>query len=503
LAVALAWLAVVLHLSPRFGTEYSPDSYGLALLGENVFAGRGYTSPAIRDFYLPPADEAFVASRSFPPLWPIAAGLANRLSGLGIGAGLALNLIILAGLFQVHYALVRRLGGRAWPLLFLWLPLFVVTNAGADSFAAEVVSARTIPLAALLALSAMLLACTVPRGLRRDLGIGAVLGLLYLTRFDAAFFCVGMLVALATRDVRGAARSALAFTLALAPWALRNLVVFGNPFASDNAITALSTYPSIVQICWFDQLPLWSDDPGLWMRQRFEYLGRNALVLTRSITPAGALVALALSFWGLRSRVVASRVKLFIALALLWIATNLLAVSLTPYSNARYFSISTLLVVLSGLLVVTSELRRWSMEPGRAAPRPGVPHALSWVAALAIAVAATGSRIAAGDRDAPKYRKAAESFASNVPPGTRVGSRNAEQLAYYSRWRTIYLPYNLHSPDATLADWAARFDVRLGVVAEGTPLANERLVKVLHRAHGFALVELDQSTRAKTRAGTP
>ena len=74
LIVPLSWLVLMVYYSPTFGYDYSRDTYGYYLVSKNIFSGEGFSSSALRDFYLTNFDN-FFPTRSFPPLWPTLIGL--------------------------------------------------------------------------------------------------------------------------------------------------------------------------------------------------------------------------------------------------------------------------------------------------------------------------------------------------------------------------------------------------------------------------------------------
>ena len=141
--VPISWGLVITFISPRFGTAYSPDSFGYYLLGTNLLAGLGYVSQTIRDFYASPELGFYQPSKSFPPLMPILVGVANRLTGQAITSGLIVNAAVLLAAFNVHFLLSKRIAGKLFWVPFLALPFFVLQNDGTDSFVAEILSGRS------------------------------------------------------------------------------------------------------------------------------------------------------------------------------------------------------------------------------------------------------------------------------------------------------------------------------------------------------------------------
>ena len=83
-----------------------------------------------------------------------------------------------------------------------------------------------------------------------------------------------------------------------------------------------------------------------------------------------------------------------------------------------------------------------------------------------------------------------DKFKNEVPKGEVVAYGAAEQLAYYSSWRTIYLPRNTVEPDKGFVSWKTKFNVRYAIVPETSDIAKHPRVTVRTRAHGVALVDL-------------
>ena len=185
--------------------------------------GHGFINPFVYVFQ----DHAVRATAEHPPLHSVVlAGLAElggrsadaqRLTGAVFGAGT----IVVAGL------LARRLAGERAGLIAAGVaalyPVLIVTDGALMSESLFVV------LVGLSLLAAFRLA-EAP-GLGRGAVLGAVVALAALTRGEALLLLALLLVPVLGRPAgrRAALVSVAAFALVLAPWTIRNWVVFDQP----------------------------------------------------------------------------------------------------------------------------------------------------------------------------------------------------------------------------------------------------------------------------------
>lgn len=497
--VPISWGLLIVHLSPTFGTAYGHDSFAYYLLGKNLVSGSGYASQAIRDFYLPVTPDFFQPSRSFPPLMPVLVGIVDKLSGKGIVSALLVNIFALLAMFHAHFLFSKRVAAKYFWVVFLVLPLFIFASGSVDSFTQEIVSGRSIPLAALLYTLISLTICRHELTMRRSFFLGILMGMLYLNRFDALAFCVLLMGYIFLEKRTNARWVVFGLLITLAPWLIRNTIVFGNPLASDNFITVFSTFPLIVQISWFDHgVPLLRDHPNLWFTQRGNYVIQNMGIVTRML---GGFVTIMIAAFGLFSENIPKNIKTYIVIAFLWLLSNLMVVSLTPYHDARYFSLSAFVIGLSALLTVISLIVN---QPGAQATQhdgeiigntPGQKH--QWILACASIVLAiwivnysVKPRINAGDDNASGYQCLYDELKGEISRSDLVAYGAAEHLAYYSKWRTIYFPLNASSPDSNFISWKTRFNVRYAIVPADSEIAKHPLVTVKRKACGDLLVDL-------------
>lgn len=500
--VPITWGLVIISISPRFGSAYSPDSFGYYLIGSNFVAGLGYVSQAIRDFYLHASPDFFQSSRSFPPLMPILIGITDALTGKGITSGLLVNIFVLLAMFHVHFLLSKQIASRYFWVVFLTLPIFIFNNDSGDSIVAEIVTGRAIPLSGLLLIGVALTICNEEVTKRRSFILGILLALMYLNRFDALVFCAFTIGYLAFKKHTNLRWVIYGLVLVVTPWLFRNLITFGNPFATDNSITAISTYPSIAQISWFENhIPLLRDDPNLWATQRVSYLITNIKIFIGLFSQLGGFLTIVISALGLLLPNIPSKIKSFNVIAWLWLLTNLITVSLTPYHDARYFSLSVYAIGVSAMLTILAALMRRSgkqeeLSEGIHADY-SIVHKLQWkliVITLLLTILLANyfvrSKISAGDTNATGYRQIYNEFKNEVAENDLVAYSLAENLAYYSKWRTIYLPLNCTDANADFISWKSKWNVRYAILPEGSSIGKHPQVVVKKRALGAILVDL-------------
>jgi hypothetical protein len=152
-----------------------------------------------------------------------------------------------------HYALFKRLSaallalvaGLASGLTWGWArrPALAWSVAVALALTTLTTMPRLVnrfnnePLAMLLLLAASALALAVCRGTwRSGIGLGMALGLLALTKAQFLFIAGVPIVAVGFFS-RKATRTLLAFALVVAPWIVRNALLFGEPWISQRGKT--------------------------------------------------------------------------------------------------------------------------------------------------------------------------------------------------------------------------------------------------------------------------
>ena len=502
--VPLAWGIVVINYSPSFGVGYSSDSMGYFLIGNNLISGLGYASQAIRDFYIDITSAFAEPSKSFPPLLPILIGIVAKLSGQGITSGLIVNIFVLLAHFHVHYLTSKELFGKYFYLIFLMLPFFILTN---DPFVSELISGRSIPLAALLVSCVIYLIVKKEHDGRSALFFGSALGLLYLSRTDTLIFCALILAFYVARSKirKNVFMAFVGLGVVVSPWLIRNLITFGQIFASDNSVTVLSTHQSIVTLSFFETgFPSWKDNPNLWITQRITYFMNNVQMIIGLLKPYGGIYTLLIAAVGLVSPKIAQRMKPLFVLTLTWLLTHTFAISLTSYNDHRYFAISAFLISVCAIAtalsyVVGSEARSTDSIKKTALSRwRYLLPSLTLVSTLFMVNYFVKDMISRGNVNSALYENIYWDFKTFVGDSDRVAYREAEHLAYYSTWRTIYMPVNIDRPDnAAFKAWIKKFNVRFALVPSDSIFAKHPTAEVVASSKGLSLVDLQTSANSQ------
>ena len=264
--VPVLWWVTIITLLPYFGTLYSPDSYSDYMLGENLFSGNGYVTRVIRELN---PDAVFV-SRAFPPLFPIMIGLTHIIFQQKIASNVIVNMFVLYGIFHVVYLIGRNANSRLFYVLLLVSFAFILTNF---PFAQELISGRSIPLAALLLLSIFHTSSVKGRiSDTRYFFVGLLIGFLYLARFDSTLFCLAFPLFFCWSRKESYKKSLYiyaAFLLTISPWLIRNYIAFGTIFSSNqsSAVFSISEYPTPLSYFKYG-FPSLVSDPNLWLKQR-------------------------------------------------------------------------------------------------------------------------------------------------------------------------------------------------------------------------------------------
>ncbi|MFM8495237.1 MAG: hypothetical protein ACKOEM_06875, partial [Planctomycetia bacterium] len=166
--------------------------------------------------------------------------------------------------------LARQVCGRPAVGAALFLGL-----VGNREYLVEVVAGRSIPLAVLVFLSAVVV-FLADRAPRRDWLLGILAGAITLARFDFLLggIALGIAVAIDSPGRRSAAlaRFLVAYVVTLAPWIAYSLHHFGRVFVSDNARTVLLADPSHVLNYFPEPMPTLFDAPGAWCSKSLAHL---------------------------------------------------------------------------------------------------------------------------------------------------------------------------------------------------------------------------------------
>lgn len=261
--VALAAL-VTAALLTLGNPPYSADSWSYLDLAQEI-GSDFYHVDVIRQYQFEPG-----YGTSFPPLLPVLMAGVLALVPVGIYAGSFVNLAVAAATLPVLVRLARQVCGR--PAVGAALFLGVVGNR---EYLVEVVAGRSIPLALLLFLAALVV-FLAERTPRRDWLLGILAGAVTLTRFDFLLGGIALGAALALdapgRRFAALARFLVAYAVTLAPWIAYSLHHFGRVFVSDNTRTVLLAAPSHVLNYFPDPPPTLFDAPGAWCAKSLAHL---------------------------------------------------------------------------------------------------------------------------------------------------------------------------------------------------------------------------------------
>jgi hypothetical protein len=324
---------------------YSPDSWGYWELSKTIFSGEFYKVHAIRQFQIVENH-----AMSFPPLWPIVIAVSDRIVQIGpavmaMMAGLftILSAILLEVAFRVHFNLknIGVLGG----LILLADP----------SFVSEITAGRSIPLGCFLT-SGLFYLWLSPSSLFNSLKIGALAGLLILTRFDSlpfvllfgvAFYIKQAIIYRGGLDFKHILIYYLTVIIILSPYIFYSLEFFNTFLASDNSIVAKSAYK--IFTTYYSVYPLVTifDEPLVWL-ERIVFNFFSLIVTIKLIITIAVIDGFSLIF-----------IKKFneedfkMKLTVVFLITYLFSFSsyiLSGYYDTRYFSFYFMFLVLFNVI---------------------------------------------------------------------------------------------------------------------------------------------------------
>jgi hypothetical protein len=295
-----ALLAVVVRMAMLAwdGSYYSPDSFWYYDLSRTVFDDP-YRLHTVGSF-----GSSADYGAPFPPGWPVALAVGDRLLGAGIRTGLILNVLLtLVAALLAERFFRRRFGAPAFGVMS------VVALCAFPQFADELVAGRAAP-ATIVLLVALLLLLPISAMSNRAMALlGTVLAGFVLVRFDWLWpaLVLPALLFLASRRRTYALLTCYAtLLLLLVPWIVQSLTRLGVPFAADGSFVGLSVrarHPT-------DYVPhdiTLFDDPLGWVDRVAGNLGFGAKVVglvAWNVGPAlmGLLAGLGLGAAALRLR---------------------------------------------------------------------------------------------------------------------------------------------------------------------------------------------------------
>jgi len=353
------------------------------------FDERFYQGTLIRQFHL---NMNYGASYAF--LGPILVYAAEALTGLGGYSHYLVTVLASLGVLLLGGMILGKAAGESrTPAVALATLLLAVTVFNIWELYRDVYRASTIPVALVFILGAVAL---LPRSgdLRpgRAFAVGVAMGLAAMTRFDvnllvAAFAGVILLTA-GARRVRATASYVGGVLLTISPWIVFSLLVFGRPYASDNAIVAVA----VKQLLSLDLIPpgeptLFTDFDG-WLA-RVSLTGADFLSILRAMLMRSPFawmflatvpgLALLLALWGRAGRPrgagqpgAGSSLRYPMALTLTALAGLLLFIGpvATGYQiNTRYYSMTFLLCALALLGWMLAGMAAAERRLGHRGPR--------------------------------------------------------------------------------------------------------------------------------------
>ena len=468
LAVRVFFAAQIVFPKPEDTAYY----YGVA---RNLLEGRGLVSDALWSYTTPPLVFPRPAFEVWLPLPTALAAIPMALFGLTFAAAQLSSIIVGALVPVLAWQLARdvaeerrfELDRRRWVALgtglvsAVYLPL-VLNSALPDS---------TMPFAVIVLASCMLMTRIVrrPSGARvtdpRLLALGILLGLGALTRNETVWLAL-IWVVLAWRSIqdrpivraRAIGVVAVVAMVVFAPWAYRNLQVFGSPLPGQAVTNAL-------YLSGFD-IFAWNDPPtlarhlalGPWGLVQLRLIGLwhnlfNVLIL---LGMPISLVGVAALPW--QARGVVLRPLLAISLVM-FLVTSLVFPAATQWGTFLHAAGPVhALIVLSAVLAIDAGLARL----GR---RAGWQKSVTWVGMVGGVAASVLFSVALlpsfgnGSRDtAARYAELGPRMASAGHPvdGPGVGlmSNFPIWVAETERVPTLALP---DEPPADVLDLVSRF----------------------------------------------
>ncbi len=458
----LALTLAHLQLAAAWNTPFSPDSWTYLELSRTI-GDDFYRFNTWRSFW---SDSAYAAS--FPPLWPALLWMVNGIGDFGIHAGFILNFLIFAAFVAVVEAIARRSCGivGVGPLSALMLLAF-------PPFVDEMVAARAVPLALLL-IAAQVWLLVAARGRRWYApALGLLAGLTVMSRFDFLPAAVGVVIlaGLIERRWRPGIQAAVALGIGISPWVIYSITTFGKPFATDNAVVAISVNASVYVTDFYAAPPVTLfQDPAAWIAKIGGNLAPVFLALGDALRQAGFAYPLILVLgavwfraWRKPSRVPALPWMPILAYGgiLLLPIFGYLA---TGYANQRYFAPQIWLLELFCLLVTVASVRTWR-------------HFRLAAATVLGAVLLTANLQIAQMADASPLRLA--KFRSTLDCLELVGARHDDTLIFVgddalaaefgalAGRRAAMAPRNWHRLDAgQVAIFLQRFQIRFAYLAD-------------------------------------
>ncbi len=486
----LCWVLFLLFCFPLLGTLYSPDSYAYQMLGDHMVSGQGYWSSAIRENVV----GTTLNARIFPPLFPLLCGMLNAIFSTGMTSGVIVDLLCVYGIFVLLYKMglyVSRYGHYVLCLSFLFFLLMHFP------FVDEAIAGRSIPFATFLILSLVYVSITAEaQTVKLCVLPGAILGSLYLTRFDTTLFCGFfplLLLALKRIRVKQLLVIYIAAGVVVLPWLISNYLAFGQLFPANQNSTVFSVYEGNCILDFVaDGIPVMAGHVALWIEQRTDYFFQACIAYLMLLSLV--VLPVAMMAWAVKKCSPATKsrlpdVSLLRAITVLWILTNIMLLSLAKNLSLRYFSISVLLSLITLLLPM---LARFAPQSGRgqAVYHSWKIHAVAVGLIVALLFYVQPFMV---DKTAEAQNAICNEFREFVGNDTRVATERpngADPLAYYCGWKTIYKPYNTMTIDKNFIAWKRAFNVDYMITSVSSAFAQDPRTKIVAGVNGELLVDI-------------
>jgi hypothetical protein len=159
---------------------------------------------------------------------------------------------------------------------------------------------------------------------------------------------------------------------------------------------------------------------------------------------------------------------ILIRLSLLWIVINIVTIALTRLTEMRYFSATVLLLILGAIAGVASILAK------KRERRKDQPAALDGKQKLFLTFISLASFLSVfvmlypqmqRDEYGAQFQKIYQDFKPFIEKDALVGcSAYADNIAYYTDWKTLYVPLNTPTPDENFIAWKRHFNVSYVIV---------------------------------------
>lgn len=462
-AAALAVRLVFFGHYPLAGTDC--DGAGYMDVARHIAAGLGFRTGAYKQLFLPPVSLP-QADAHWCPLYPLLTAGVFRLFGESMAVAKLVPLAFGVALPPLIYLLARALTGsrstaRVAGLIAVVHPALVTWSLRVET---EIGT---------MALVTAVFVLMLREGRWRGPALGVVLGLACLMKYQS-FMLWGpvLLYDLSARGLRPGLRGlvpvVIGFVVTVAPWLVRNLLVFGHPLYNDVGHEALLTYPGFGvfnQRYWATLTPPPPFAP--WMLShpaetlRHVYYGVRALAVSLPREAVGSLWLVPFGLVGV-ARVLPAWKRW--APAVLYGLLLLLAFSLTT-SLARYLlSLTPFWIVLAADGAIWLTIRSKDLRP---ASRRALTIAVAAVMTVALADQVRNAAARSLDRTSPwnpnvyscplQLMAAAPYIRSNVPPGEPVFSTEPFHAAYLFDRPAVNVPFEPADFARVRGTWGVRY----------------------------------------------